>query len=232
MPSAECYLCARRPAPHPRSQVPETFTAHAFARSQESDSLCERCAWVLKLRCWYQKTDGNWSILFARAFSWLWVNSQLVVPTIGPELSIAGKRGGTFPVVSNLATRSDIRGWLLEPPTPPFEMVVAQSGQKHTLPFAVTGWDREYFALLFEMDTVWIRKTQLRGLLEIYESLLDLGFSKTEIDTGEYRGERLAKSLTPWWPLEEKIVPYRGSRLLELVSFVAGRSITKDTTNA
>jgi hypothetical protein len=50
---------------------------------------------------------------------------------------------------------------------------------------------------------------------------MELGFSKTEINSGNYRSDRLVKHINEYTSSEAVIATKRGSRLLELVSYVA-----------
>jgi CRISPR type IV-associated protein Csf1 len=133
-------------------------------------------------------------------------------------------------VVRNLAQRVQIREWLINPPQPPFEIVLAESGQKHLLPFARVALNRDKFPVLFEQDVLQVDRNRFIRLLAAYERLLALGFSKTEIDTGNWRTDRLSAVLSDWWELEEVVQGVRGTRLLSLVSFVAQRPETVSAT--
>jgi CRISPR type IV-associated protein Csf1 len=127
-------------------------------------------------------------------------------------------------IVRDLPTRADIRGWLLDPPDPPFRIAIAESGQKHILPWAQTGLDRDYYPVQFELDAIWIRRANLADLLGHYESLMALGFSKTEIDSGDYHSDRLMRAIqsnSDWDSHEQAVAAQRGSRLLALVGYVA-----------
>jgi hypothetical protein len=48
-----------------------------------------------------------------------------------------------------------------------------------------------------------------------------LEFSKTEIDSGLYHSDRLMRAISQYQPLEDQIAPVRGSRLMDLLSYVA-----------
>ncbi len=214
---SNCYLCGKRESSQPLA-LKDTFTSHSIARCPDSKKLCDRCAWVIPLRCWYFNPNKNaWGKLFSRNWSWLFQGEKVLSPTI------EGSRGDgrdRLPIVSNLPTRMEIRDWLLNPPEPPFTIVVAESGQKHLVPFAQEAYSRDYFPVLFEMDTVYI-SSQFREVLESFESLMGLGFGKTEILTGEYRSENLKNCLIEWEPIESGLQKIRGSRLFELIAHVA-----------
>ena len=50
---------------------------------------------------------------------------------------------------------------------------------------------------------------------------MELGFSKTEINSGNYRSDKLAKCINKYEASEAVIASKRGNRLLDLVSYVA-----------
>lgn len=248
---AFCYLCAA--ASCHLAPLKDSFTAHSLARLPSSWQrgakgeclyhLCDRCHKFMlgdTVQCWYFNTEreqsdgtkGAYSKLFARSFSWLWQGDTLLCPTIGaPEehisVSASGKVGKpeTFPVVANLPTRAQIRSWLLDPPEPPFTIAINQNGQKHVLYRAQPAQSRDYFPMVFEEDVLYIDRIPFTALVNTYEALLTLGFSKTEVDSGEYRSDRLCKCMEVWSPLENQIVPHRPggkpTRLLQLVNHIA-----------
>lgn len=216
-----CYLCGQS-ATKPLT-LKDSFTAHSICKVPESDRMCDRCAWVIPLRCWYFNPNKNkWGKLFSRNWSWLFQGQLLLAPIIEGNHT-EGK--DTLPIVCRLPTRADVRGWLIDPPEPPFTIAIAESGQKHIVPWAQEGLNRDRFPVQFELDSVWINRSEFSSIIGNYEALMSLGFSKTEIDSGKYRSEKLMKCLDTWHPLENQIVPYRGSRFLELISYLAQQPI-------
>jgi len=217
---SNCYLCGS-PADLPLL-LKDTFTAHSLSRCPESDKMCQRCDYWLNLRCWYfNPNKQKWGKLFARNWSSLFVQGSLVSPVIQGSRT---EDKDTLPIVSKLPTRAEIREWLINPPDPPFVICIAESGQKHIIPWAQTGYNTERFPVQFELDCVWVNKTQFAELLADYEALMALGFSKTEIDSGDYHSDRLMqvfRSGSLWTNHEERLQHYRGSRLLALLSYVA-----------
>jgi len=212
----KCYLCGK-PGNQPLS-LKDSFTAHSIAKCPDSKYLCDRCHWVIPLRCWYFNPNKNaWSKLFSRNWSWLFQGEKLLSPVIE---GTRGEGKEELPIVSSLATRAEIRDWLMNPPEPPFTITVAESGQKHLLPFAQEALSRDYFPVLFEMDIVYISDS-FKSVLGQFEALMGLGFGKTEILTGEYRSETLKSCLEQWDKIESSLAHQRGSRMFELVSHVA-----------
>ena len=211
--AVNCYLCAA-PNATKTLELKDSFTAHSSARCPESTCLCDRCAWVIPLRCsYFNPNKGKYSTLFARGWSWL-LNGDNSFPKFGGIVE-------GFTEVSELPTRAQMREWLINPPAPPFTICIAESGQKHILPWALEANSRDYFPVQFELDTLHIYRSAFTHLLTRYEYLMELGFSKTEINSGNYRSDRLAKCINEYASSEAVIASKRGSRLLELVSYVA-----------
>jgi len=73
----------------------------------------------------------------------------------------------------------------------------------------------------FELDTLHIYRSTFTHLLTRYEELMAMGFSKTEINSGNYRSDKLAKYISEYAASEAVIATKRGSRLLDLISYVA-----------
>lgn len=235
-----CYLCAAPNATHPLT-LKDKFNDHSNARCPESDKLCSRCDMAINLRCWYLnpnkeivvagvKQKGAWSLLNSRTFSWLLSDNESYPKFASPESHYPSEpektkqnQAASYPVITELPTRLLIRRWLLEPPEPPFTIVVAESGQKHLLPWAMTAQDRNYFPIMFEKDVLYIERQGFAALMTAFENLMRMEFSKKEILTGQYRSDRLAKAIGAGWGESESIIlPYRGTRLLELINHVAG----------
>ncbi|NJL03188.1 MAG: hypothetical protein HC910_22420 [Spirulinaceae cyanobacterium SM2_1_0] len=218
-----CYLCGNSGATRPL-KLAASFTAHSAARAPHSDRLCNRCDAPIngseKLLWYWHGAKSKWSRLWGRSLTRLYLADRLVCPVIEGSHT---ERGKAFPIVRDLPTRAQMRGWLLEPPEPPFTIVIAESGQKHILPWAIEARDRDYFPVQLELDVIWVRRAEFAAIAACFESLMTMGFSKTEILSGEYHSDRLTRVYPHHEAHEDVVAPYRGSRLLALVSHVAQR---------
>ena len=212
-----CYLCGK---PATKSlKLKDSFTAHSVARVPTSDKMCDRCDWSINLRCFYfNPNKQKWGKLFSRNWSWLFQRDKLIAPKI-EGTHTEGK--DTLEIVKDLPTRSQLREWLINPPEPPFTLAIAESGQKHILFLAQEAHNRDIFPVQFELDTLHLDRKKFTALVQNYEALMALDFSKSEIDSGDYRSDRLLKSFEQWESLEKQIAFFRGSRLFQLVSYVA-----------
>lgn len=222
---ANCYLCGYSPAPH-QLELKKSFTAHSKARSPHSDKMCERCHSIInghlqQVAYWNEKKQA-WSTLWSRNTSWLLKKPRKLQNTDNRPLLVGSQKvkDKYLTIIQSIPTRQQIREWLINPPKPPFEIAIAQSGQKHILPFSQEAHSRDKFPVTFELDMLTVDREQFTELLESYEFLMQW-FSKTEIDSGTYRSDRLMKALGRYEVAETEIEKHRGSRLLELVGFVA-----------
>lgn len=215
-----CYLCGK-PATLPL-QLKDSFTAHSACKVPTSSMMCDRCNAAIngeEKQLWYwNEAKGKWSPLWGRSLSRLYQGDRLLSPIIQGEHTEKGK---TFPVVSGLPTRAQMRGWILNPPDPPFTIAIAESGQKHILPWAQEGLGRDYFPVQFELDSVWIDRSEFARVLASFEALMAMGFSKSDIVSGSYRSDLLMKWITVYQDHDAEIEPLRGSRLLALLAHVA-----------
>ena len=214
-----CYLCGKTPANNPL-ELSKTFTAHSSARSPLSDKLCDRCypsiAGDEKQLAYFNPNKNAWAKIWGRSLSRLYQGDKLLSPII------EGEREG-LQIVKDLATREQIRGWLLDPPEPPFMIAIAQSGQKHITPLAQEGFDRDRFPVQFETESIWVVRAEFTVLLEKYQALMNMGFSKTEITSGHYRSDRIVAltDITVFYDCERAIEPHRGTSLIQLIDHVA-----------
>jgi hypothetical protein len=232
-----CYYCGRPGSTHPL-EISPSFTAGGLVKVPHSDVMCDRCHGIMFgdiQRVWYHnKDEDRYVSLYLRGIHQLWQGDTLLYPQLGePEehtqVSASGNKGkpATYPVLSGVPKRTEAREWLINPPEPPFTIAIAESGQKHILFLAQEGYSRDCFPVQFEMDCLQIDRAQFIALLADYEALLLVGFSKTEIDSGEYRPDRIMANFEAWQRHDEPIAKYRNggkaSRLLQLISFVAQR---------
>lgn len=96
--------------------------------------------------------------------------------------------------------------------------VIAESGQKHLLPFSHVGW------WAFEIAQARPFPERLNTVLGVIEPLYQAGISKAEIESGRYDSKRImAVGIAAWSAAEEQIRLWRGSLALSLALFLAQR---------
>jgi hypothetical protein len=120
-----------------------------------------------------------------------------------------------------LPNRIEMRRFLLEPPEPPFLIVLAVSQKKHLAFKGTVSYSRDIFTVMLEETEVIVNRKEFARLLAIVEHFL-FAFTKTEITTGEYNQQRVLKfGIDRWEWFEEQVKSYRGTELLNVVMFVA-----------
>ena len=120
-----------------------------------------------------------------------------------------------------LPNRIEMRQFLLEPPEPPFLIVLAVSQKKHLAFKGAVGYSRDIFTVMLEETEVIVNRKEFARLLDVVEHFL-FAFTKTEIITGKYNQQRVLKfGVDRWEWFEERLKPYRGTELLNVVMFVA-----------
>lgn len=120
-------------------------------------------------------------------------------------------------------TRDRTREVLLDPPkTYPWLLSIAVSGQKHiSFPGRVVFSPRNIWVLL-EQIPIQLPASGIGHVLAPVEELLTAGFTKTEVQTGVYRQDRIRTAGLAWWKEREKrIAAMRGSQMFELAVYVA-----------
>lgn len=119
--------------------------------------------------------------------------------------------------------RDRVREIVTNPPTTyPWLLSIAVSGQKHiSFPGHVVRSVKDAQVLL-EQVPVKLPPEGIGEVLEPVEMLYTGGFSKAEIQSGQYRQDRIIRfGLSKWRGCEELIAPLRGSQLFELAVFVS-----------
>jgi hypothetical protein len=220
---ANCYICGSENATQPLA-LKDSFTAHTRCKCPNSKNLCQRCFDCIEgqyKQCWYyHPSKEKWSKLWGRNWSWL-ISSNLSFPMF----SEGNKEDGLLEV-RNLPTREQIREWLIDPPNPPFTICIADSGQKHTYPFAVESNSRELFPVLFEETLIYCNRQSFIEVLNNIELLITMGFTKTEIQLGDYSPSRMIKmKLSEFLPIEQSLQLTRGTDIFNLAIFVAKKSV-------
>ena len=115
----------------------------------------------------------------------------------------------------------EIRGWLLNPPEPPFVLCMAVSGQKHLTFRARIAYSQDGYSVQYEETPVHIERSTLARVLGLVEQLYTV-FTKVEILTGHYSQNRIRQlGLTEFQRIEGELAPHRGSRLFDVAVFVS-----------
>lgn len=201
---ARCRVCGHpcaRAMAYNRFQG-QNFTDQNKLRDWSSDLICEPCVW---------------------AHAWN------VPPGLPPPAP--GKKGLNLRLFShfwhdgqyhawNKANKREMRDWLRAPKTGPWFAAIAESGQKHVLPWTPLNRGMRG-AVRFEEATVRVGDL---GMIDAMSSLLTAGATKEEIETGHYgpRAWQLAQAPVEWFE-EECGRAGRGGQWFALALWLAQR---------
>lgn len=192
---------------------------------EEFDGYCFLCGehttHGMKLKKIFSNVFTDWNIGKCRT-------STHVCPACCFSILTSKERYGirTFSNVANeenlwLPNRSELRGFLVHPPTPPFVINLAVSQKKHIAFKGEVNYSRDIFTVMYEEMPVLIDRKEFTRLLELVEHFL-YGFTKTEITTGDYNQKRILDfGIEEWEAFEKRVKPFRGTPLLDVVMFVA-----------
>lgn len=202
-----CWMCAdtsTRAMPISEWQG-ASFTDQNKCRSQGATMICEACAW---------------------ACSW-------VVPP-GHEPPPPGKKGVNLRLFSHLydagqyryANKADkpaIRAWLRAPKRGPWFAAIADTGQKHIIPWTPMNLG-SHGAVLFEERLIELPRTDDEWrILDDAIALLTAGATKEELERGEYRADTWRRCSGQIRDFEEAHSGLRGGAFFALVVWLAQR---------
>jgi CRISPR type IV-associated protein Csf1 len=197
-----CWLCGAELSGQgvPRDQVlKDSFMDLDKCASPLSPHLCPPCAWSFSERVVLPGRDKPQRL---RNYSHFVVQGRWFC------LSKGQKR--------------EMQQILLHPPEGEWLAVLSVSGQKHLIFRAPVSVGAHVCAVQFEEQRLTYAPAALDSVLTTIQSLLALGFSKTEIETGQYSAARFLKAgLAAWQNLESQLRAPRGAPLFLLALFLA-----------
>jgi hypothetical protein len=210
-PDADCWLCGGPTVGagwRMEDAIPPTYTNHTLAKCPTSRTVCQPCAALGSKETWerYVASRPELGLKTGHAMSWRCYSHLFAVSHHheGP-------------------TRSRWREILLDPPAPPFLVVIAESGQKHLIFRSEIAYARDYFPVQFEERSILLVRVNFTACLESFERLYNLGFSKDSILSGQYHhGQMLKVGIGLWREAEGCFAPWRRHpHLAALAHFVA-----------
>jgi hypothetical protein len=130
-------------------------------------------------------------------------------------------------------SRQRIRDILLKPPDRfPWFLSIAVSGQVHISFPGYINFSLRDMRVLMERLMIPIPAKGIADVLPLVEELYSAGFAKEEIQTGNYRQDRIIKAGLAWWrEREERLMPMRKGRLFDLAVFVAQKREDDDLSS-
>lgn len=198
-PDANCWLCGgpTDSVGWPRAvALAPTFTNHNTAALRTSSTVCQPCCYLSHTATWaeYAAAHPERGLKVVHPLSW-----RSYSHVFARDLHAT-------------PSRSAWRAWLLEPPEPPFVFTISVSGQKHGLFRSRVSYGRDFYPAQVEEDRVFVDRARFTAVLDDFERLYALGFSKDSILSGQYHhGQLLKVGLAVWRPLEEAMARWRRS---------------------
>lgn len=174
------------------------FTGQTRVRYPRGQAICEPCLWVMARNSDVPGLNGNWrnySVLYAE----------------GEPLVIRSK--GDKPAVL---------AWLRRPHAAPWFAALANSGQKHVVPYVPTNGAGRARALFDEELIDLPSSPEGWRIVDELAALLTAGATKEEVERGEYAGA-LSRCEPEVRAFEARHGHLRGSGWFALVVFLAQR---------
>ena len=137
------------------------------------------------------------------------------------------RKGADYQPLSK-AQKQEMLDLLLAPPFPGVA-VIANSGQKHLLPFAPLNPFpiRGYGQVMFENDCFELHLDFFNELVCHCQALYDEGWNKKQIETGQYVYIR-GMDIRDWRRHEKSIGPHRGTKTFQLALYLITRGKETD----
>lgn len=220
-----CWLCGGDTHGigwHKKYAIPDTFCEMNYVKRHDSNAVCQACVATIATAGWHQYVAayperGLWAYFpekegkTKRPFMWLYTSH--VFSTDYHESPSRGRW----------------RELLVNPPQPPFLMIMAIGGKKHIIFRGKISYSRDVFFVQADNESVCVIATEYAECLTDFELLYNLGFSKDSIVSGDYHTGQLAKvGLTAWRPLENRLKHWRQYKpeYLRLCHYCAQREKT------
>lgn len=209
---AVCAMCGQHVAEsvHTKHSIGgKSFTDQYLLSRPDSDRTCYGCAWV----CTGKGMDQvrMWTIV---------ARTDRALPASNPKAVFAANR-------VHFTSRADMRAvveTLADPPDGPWLVSVAESGQKHTLPYSRI--NRGGGPWMVRMDAVDVVATPERWRLVFGHvvALRKAGFAPAEIEHVAPAVHKLTPEMLPVWQHHAAaLAPYKGSALIHLATFVINK---------
>lgn len=156
---------------------------------------------------------------------WSWIAAPGV--TLPPSAEKA-PYGGPGLCLTNRSNTRPIIDILLNPPTTPWVVTVAVSGQKHVLPYAATNYTSAWGVRMedktIRSDPGWFRFVFFTAL-----ALRRLGLSAEDVQAGNPHRVKTITDLDQWKTLADPFIPYQHAPVTELALWCITKPIMEDT---
>ena len=206
---AACAMCGRHATEtvHVKHTIAgKSFTDQYLLACPDSDRTCYACAWA----CTGKGMDQvrMWTIV---------ARTDRTLPPSNPKAAFATEH-------VHFTSRADMRlvvDTLANPPDGDWLVCVAESGQKHTLPYTKVNHGAGQWRVRMDALDIVATPEQFRHVLGHVIRLRAAGFTPEEIETLTPAVGRLTADTLPVWQHHAgELTPWRGSPLLHLAVFL------------
>lgn len=215
-----CAMCARtvpRTAPARKWLEGKSFTDPAHLRTR-SDRVCEACAWCVTGKGMDQ--IRMWTIV---------ARTDETLPPSNPKAAFAAPH-------VHFTSRADMRAvirTLAGPPAGQWVVAVAESGQKHVLPYTPINEGPDRWAVRMDALDITATPGEFRHVLAHTAALRQAGHATDDIRALRPALHRLktADDLALWRHHADHLAQWRSSPLLHLATYMISKEILGDLTS-
>lgn len=210
---AVCAMCGRQVAeavPAKQTVAGKSFTDQYLLRRPDSEWTCYACSWV----CTGKGMDQvrMWSVV---------ARTDRKLPPSSPKALYATEH-------LHLTSRADMRAvvdTLADPPEGPWVVSIAESGQKHTLPYAVVNRGRARWRVRMDALDVDATPEEFRHVFARVCALRAHGFSAEDIEHLRLPVGRIktGHDLAVWQHHAAALELWRSSPLMHLAVFLPNK---------
>lgn len=188
------------------------FTDQYLLARPDSGRVCYACTWVCSGKP--PDTVRMWTVL---------ARPDTTLPPSHPKAPISSDH-------VHLTARNDMRAvvqTLADPPDGPWLVSVAESGQKHHVPYAQINHSRGRWRVRMDALDVSATPAEFRQVFRHVLRLREAKFSAAEIEAVAPK-MLTAATLPVWREHGEPLTPWRGSALLHLACFLPNKEHMDD----
>lgn len=213
---SSCWLCGgetEQLGHHVKDVITSSFTDTNVAKCLDSQTVCYSCAALMKKEAWQAACEKHGHNPYfpvkddkkPALASWMFSSH------------VFSKDGWLRP------SRQEFAEILINPPSPPFVITIAEVGKKHVIFKAQTNYSKDKFFVQFDEDRILIDAKKFKEILSKVEDAY-VFFSKDSILTGNYNQAAILKAgFKTWQNHESKLSIIRNSDkpMLKVACFVA-----------
>lgn len=175
------------------------FTGQTRVKCPRAQAICEACLWVMARHSPVPDKTGNW-----RNYSVLYAH--------GEPVTIASK-----------GEKPTILAWLRRPHASPWFAALADTGQKHVVPYVPVNGRGPARALFDEVPIDLPRDPEGWRIVDDLVALLTAGATKEEVERGDYTLSTMMRCEADVRAFEARYAHQRGSGWFAIVVFLAQR---------